>query len=1342
MMQSWIRPLLGLALAISAWGCGDAAPRPKPQAVSETAPTILVGNPTDPGTIPVGNPPVALLPGNGSAPVTAGSTQSLSNYFPNSDIQISPLQQYETLLSQAVALLNERRDADALTALQQAQAIQDTELVRQEIQGIQQRLARRNGAAQTLKHLQAVLQVGRAEEASRLANDALLQYGDSDFAGDFVALKRQADAILSVQQQNQQRRLQQLIAEADAALSAKNYRTAATSFDQALALGADAAVQARAAQVRTTLERYDSLRTRADELRKHPDTLDEALTAYESAAQVWDTVQLRQDIEAVRLALSSRRERLAVGDFEVAANLGFPLNGKQIGEELLPTFKPQFDLVERSQLQAIAQELKLASAEFGDLGGARDAFARMTRARYLVVGSISALDGWTARARLIDLSNGLIVQTGKIVAPTPSDLVRRLPQLGRMLMLNDDQRLALEQQLLRDSVRVQPIVVAPIPPPPPVELPQPPPPVIVHATTPPVLDALSWDDFRTIPLGEAPPEPVVLSPVDVDRQRALRIAVELGDNMLARGQVAAATKHFQFALSIEPDRNDLRVRLDRCGPVRPLPPVIRPRMAIVHFAEFSPSPPLPPMIGAVTADQLAPYFTATHDVIERSQVYWYMGRLGFSLRDIIVDPMKRLLLARSMGVRYLLVGGIRSISVRPPHTEMEVSTHLIDAEYGIRVGTAAVQVSSATALRFALPELARQTLLSERDRRQWQREAEAYQAILMEIDRLDRQANYTAALVMVDRALTIRPDSVEVLAFRDRIRQHQRQAALEIARRQAWELEQQRIREAQIRAALLAQQAEAARREAELQAARFAAAEQQRIADQRARAAEGLLIQARLAGKRGDVTIALNLFESANGIAPSATVRAEMQRLRDEAAARDVARQQAEIQARQQAIAQRQAEEAARARAMILEQQRQREAAELARQQAFEQQQANEITSLLRVADREIALGRYERAISALQTARGIRPNADVERKLQSTLQLAANQPRSKPTIPTPPPLPTTRPTPPMPTPTPPTPKPMPVPVPVPKTTPTPPPLPMTPPPLPKPVIPPPVPKSIPTPTPTPTPKPVVPPPLPQTPPPLPKTMPAPTPSPKPVVPPPLPMTPPPLPKTVPPPVPTPTPTPKPVPPPLPKANPMPKAIPTPTPTPTPKPVVPPPLPQTPPPLPKTMPAPKPVVPPPLPMTPPPLPKATPTPTPTPKPTVPPPLPMTPPPVPMPTPKPMTPPPLPTVPPPLPKATPQPKPPVPKSPDTSTLEARATALTSSGSYAEAKRVWQAVQSQAPQHPTAAKRVQFVDLLATAAGQLKSGNRPAATASAQAALQLFPGDAAAQGLLNQAKTGKK
>src|SRR5262249_23904955 len=114
----------------------------------------------------------------------------------------------------------------------------------------------------------------------------------------------------------------------------------------------------------------------------------------------------------------------------------------------------------------IVGEIKLENNLANDPDGQRE-LGKLAKVRYLVVGSGSRVGGVTINARLVDTRTSLIVQTAKVSAPTADDAFRLVPELGKQLLMSDEEKLAYEQQRLQQVKRVEPIQVeAPLPPPP------------------------------------------------------------------------------------------------------------------------------------------------------------------------------------------------------------------------------------------------------------------------------------------------------------------------------------------------------------------------------------------------------------------------------------------------------------------------------------------------------------------------------------------------------------------------------------------------------------------------------------------------------------------------------------------------------------------------------------------------------------------------------------------------------------------------------------------------------------------------------------------------------------
>src|SRR5262249_38856109 len=268
---------------------------------------------------------------------------------------------YEAALGLALGLLADRKLSEALDALETAKAARDTDFIRTESSKLKGRIDQDAAARKTADDIETILEQGKGAEAAQLAQAAVKEFGDSDASGRLAKLKLQADALQGVQKaEDAGTRFNRFRGEGDAALREKNLRAAALAYEQGLAARDDAPVRKQYDEARASVDRYDDLRRKAAELRRDPESLEDALAALQDAAKAWDTLQVRQDIDEYTLALQKRRDRVAVADFEVRGDIGVPEIGKTIGEELLPHLKPRFDLVERAQVGKILEELKVS----------------------------------------------------------------------------------------------------------------------------------------------------------------------------------------------------------------------------------------------------------------------------------------------------------------------------------------------------------------------------------------------------------------------------------------------------------------------------------------------------------------------------------------------------------------------------------------------------------------------------------------------------------------------------------------------------------------------------------------------------------------------------------------------------------------------------------------------------------------------------------------------------------------------------------------------------------------------------------------------------------------------
>jgi colicin import membrane protein len=790
---------------------------------------------------------------------------------------------FDATLLDALNLIAEHKLAAALLKMRDAKDVLDTKEIQQEIDKLQKRIDQQEAAQTTTQAIQTVLASGNPEDATNLATAGLQQFGGGDNADELAKLKRQADALNSASAKDPLEHRKQLLAEAKSALDDNNLRAAAIAYEEALQLQDDADLRKQLDGLHTSLAKYDDNLARARELRKDSANLEDALAALKGAQDAWDTLQIRQEIDNYTLAIQKRRDRLSVADFEVWGDVGLPAPGKRFAEELLPAFKSRFDLVEREQIVKIVDELKLQQSDLADTDKGRLEVGRLAKVRFLVLGSISSNAGLTMNARLVDAQTGLVVQTAKLAAATPEDLIGKLPELANLLMMNDEQKLAREQELAKaaPAVEVKPVAVAALPPAPvaPAVNDKPPAPVVMFNPAPPALGGVQIGDFNQF---QPPPAGVVAPPafavVDPVRQRLFFLAIELGDNLFRRGRFRESQFQYTLALNLIPNSPDVLLRLDNLAPFLPPGSIINPlipvgpalggSMALFNFAAIGDPVFERSGFGSWVADNLAPYFSPPFLVVDRGTVNFYMARLGLTLRDVLRDPFTRQWLGRAMNVRYFLFGTVVQ-GPRAFNRTLEVKTHLIDVEFGFEVGSGDIITLSPAEMRMRFAELAQLTLLPADQRVIFAQENQAARQLLLDAQVNLGNGQFDIAIDLFRRFRQRLPNNVEAAVLLQLANQQAQAAAFDAGRRQQMLQDQLLLNQAQQQQMALAQQAEAQRIAAAQQAVALGNANQQVRQGQRDRAYERLLAQAQAAQKQNNVNVTVQILESAVALKPN-----------------------------------------------------------------------------------------------------------------------------------------------------------------------------------------------------------------------------------------------------------------------------------------------------------------------------------------------------------------------------------------------------------------------------------------------------------------------------------------
>ena len=276
-------------------------------------------------------------------------------------LELSPQQRYDDSVWTALTLLTDHKYPEAVAAFEQAQRIQDTDQLRQEIARVKARLDAARTADRTIHDIQTILADGMADEAARLAGMALREFGASEKADVIIRLKRQADALVAVSLDGPAR-VARFRQEADEATRADSLRAAAVAYEQCAAAG-DAAASSRLTPVRANLDRYDDARRQAAEFAVH--SANSASRSPPLKMQSPHGTRPRSDkkLTNARSRLLLRRERLSVAEFDTRGDVGAPRFGQTIAEELAPAFKPHYDLVDVGQVARVCSDLQLATAD-------------------------------------------------------------------------------------------------------------------------------------------------------------------------------------------------------------------------------------------------------------------------------------------------------------------------------------------------------------------------------------------------------------------------------------------------------------------------------------------------------------------------------------------------------------------------------------------------------------------------------------------------------------------------------------------------------------------------------------------------------------------------------------------------------------------------------------------------------------------------------------------------------------------------------------------------------------------------------------------------------------------
>ena len=907
---------------------------------------------------PAPRPKKAVVPAAPARPAINLADASVPISMPAPQLELAPAVRQNDAIVAAIGRLLNARWNEALELFRRLPDDGGSEAIRAAISSAQLRADLVADGEQTVAGIRAVLLNGNVAQAAELAAMAAQVYVDEELARPFLALKRQADALIAIGMEPAARN-QRFRKEAEAALKAGNLRAGALALEQIANSSSDPELRRFYAETMLRSRRYDYIMQRAAEWQRNPEQLEEAFSAYQEAAKQWDTLDVRLAIDDVLLALQYRPESVVVLPFDARGDMAITAKARQFTDGLAGVLKTRFTLADRGAFLDACHQLGVRPADLLVEPLARREISRLSQARFAVLGDVTAVNGVVVRAALVDLRSGGVVQTARICAPTPEEAVAQAPHLGTLLLMNDDARAAYERSLAQQAAQPKLITDPPDVPPDPPASSEPPPPFVAVSLRPLDSTGLSPAAFDRFPAVGATSKPNFQLDHPA-RSRAAIVAVHLGDNLLQRNVLNEACAKYRIAASLLRDPLQVQSRLDRCRAFAAKGGSGKPRVAIFDFLT-----PGDDRSGAAMADHLGVYLSPAYRAVPREEIVWTLTQLGLSPLEVATDASARLYLARALDTRFVVFG-----QVRPERDRLMAAVHWLDAETGQR--TAAVQLSAASRgeMRLVVGDLARMLLMSPMDRVRYLDSEPKYQELMAQVRRELDARDLSAAQKTAQAILDLRPGSVRVDGLITDLEELQRRLAIEARRRSASE-EMTKLKDA----------ARARQREllAALQTALTAPATPDAL-QRRSDVSGQFATQAKTARSGGEFSLAAQFLEAALGLEARDEWFNELAQARilDEAQRQQRAEQDAK--ARRDALARARDGEVRKIREPIESRRKQRQTAEQARGQAQQDADRREYDRLVSEGRAAQGRGQYDEALFALNTAQRLLPGDEIDR--------------------------------------------------------------------------------------------------------------------------------------------------------------------------------------------------------------------------------------------------------------------------------------------------------------------------------------------------------------------------
>ncbi len=216
-----------------------------------------------------------------------------------------------------------------------------------------------------LTEVKSAMARGDFKQASELAVRGIEDFSDIDLDKQFSTLRLEAEKKMADTLEEKQNRAKELEKQGSDFEKTGDLRSALSAFQSALELVPDSTVERRVKLLTERLTNYDTLVSNGKSLlmegrnKRDRQKCLKAKKCFEDAQNHWTNAEIERLITEANDAAIAIKETIAVVDFRIHGDVGVRDVGTIVARLLLPEFEKKYEIVTRTQLEALLKEKNL-----------------------------------------------------------------------------------------------------------------------------------------------------------------------------------------------------------------------------------------------------------------------------------------------------------------------------------------------------------------------------------------------------------------------------------------------------------------------------------------------------------------------------------------------------------------------------------------------------------------------------------------------------------------------------------------------------------------------------------------------------------------------------------------------------------------------------------------------------------------------------------------------------------------------------------------------------------------------------------------------------------------------